>query len=194
MKRGGDDEIGYLVDAFNAMTSDLKRGKEWLERSNDELETRRVYMERVLERIGAGVVSLDRRGRVTTINRSAERVLGVKGVNALGSHYRQVFMPPLIEPARELFREIVRAGLDRLDAQRSVTVSGRLLTLLISVSVLTDRDGKELGMVLVFEDLTELLKAQKLAAWRERSGRIPTARSWSQAIGFRSRSRARRTG
>jgi len=157
VKRGGDDEIGYLVDAFNAMTSDLKRGKEWLERSNDELESRRVYMERVLERIGAGVVSLDRRGRVTTINRSAERVLGVKGVNALGSHYRQVFMPPLI----------LQAGRDRLDAQRSVTVSGRLLTLLISVSVLTDRDGKELGMVLVFEDLTELLKAQKLAAWRE---------------------------
>jgi two-component system nitrogen regulation sensor histidine kinase NtrY len=167
VKRGGDDEIGYLVDAFNAMTSDLKRGKEWLERSNDELESRRVYMERVLERIGAGVVSLDRRGRVTTINRSAERVLGVKGVNALGSHYRQVFTASLIEPAREIFREILQAGRDRLDAQRSVTVSGRLLTLLISVSVLTDRDGKELGMVLVFEDLTELLKAQKLAAWRE---------------------------
>ena len=167
VKRGGDDEIGYLVDAFNAMTADLKRGKERLERSNVELEGRRVYMERVMERVGAGVVSLDKRGRVTTINRSAERMLAIKAEDALGSHYRQVFSPALIEPARELFREIARARIDRVDAQRPVTVGGRLLTLLISVSVLTDRGGKELGMVLVFEDLTELLKAQKLAAWRE---------------------------
>ncbi|MBI2880676.1 MAG: PAS domain S-box protein [Candidatus Tectomicrobia bacterium] len=165
--RGGDDEIGYLVDAFNAMTADLKRGKERLERSNAELERRRVYMERVLERIGAGVVSVDRRGRVTTISRAAERMLGVKAEDALGSHYREVFSPALIEPARELFREIARARADRMEAQRPVTVGGRLLTLLISVSVLTDRDGKALGMVLVFEDLTDLLKAQKLAAWRE---------------------------
>ncbi len=165
--REGDDEIGYLVDAFNAMTADLKRGKEWLEQSNTELESRRVYMERVLERIGAGVVSLDRRGRVTTINRAAEAMLGIQGVEVLDSHYRRVFSPALIEPARELFREIARSRLDRLEAQRSVTVGGRLLTLLISVSVLTDWEGKGSGMVLVFEDLTELVKAQKLAAWRE---------------------------
>ncbi|MFQ5911628.1 MAG: ATP-binding protein [Nitrospinota bacterium] len=167
VERGGDDEIGYLVDTFNAMTADLRRGKEKLERSNAELERRRVYMERVLERVGAGVVSLDRRGRVTTINRSAERMLGVWVQDALGLHYRQVFSPALIAPARELFREIARARLDRLDAQRPVTVGGRLLTLLLSVSLLSDGDGKGVGMVLVFEDLTELLKAQKLAAWRE---------------------------
>ena len=165
--REGDDEIGYLVDAFNAMTADLKRGKEWLEQSNTELESRRVYMERVLERIDAGVVSLDRRGRVTTINRAAEAMLGIQGADVLGSHYRQVFSPALIEPARELFREIARGRLDRLEAQRPVTVGGRLLTLLISVSVLTGLEGKEAGIVLVFENLTELVKAQKLAAWRE---------------------------
>lgn len=165
--REGDDEIGYLVDAFNAMTADLKRGKEWLEQSNTELESRRVYMERVLERIDAGVVSLDRRGRVTTINRAAEAMLGIQGADVLGSHYRQVFSPALIEPARELFREIARGRLDRLEAQRPVTVGGRLLTLLISVSVLTGSEGKEVGIVLVFENLTELVKAQKLAAWRE---------------------------
>ncbi|MFQ5692063.1 MAG: PAS domain-containing protein, partial [Nitrospinota bacterium] len=167
VERGGDDEIGYLVDAFNAMTADLKRGKEWLEQSNRELERRRVYMERVLERIGAGVVSLDRGGRVTTLNRSAERMLRVRVEDALGRHYRQVFSPAIIESARELFREVARNRLDRLEAQRPVTVGGRLLTLLISLSLLTDRDGKELGIVLVFEDLTELIKAQKLAAWRD---------------------------
>lgn len=167
VERGGDDEIGYLVDAFNTMTADLKSGKEWQEQTNAELESRRVYMERVLERIGAGVVSLDRRGQVTTLNRAAETMLGVRGDEALGSHYRVVFSPALIEPARELFREIARGSLDRLEAQRPVTVGGRLLTLLINVSVLTDHEGKEAGMVLVFEDLTELLKAQKLAAWRE---------------------------
>jgi two-component system nitrogen regulation sensor histidine kinase NtrY len=167
VEREGDDEIAYLVDAFNAMTADLKRGKEHLEQSNAELEARRVYMERVMERIGGGVVSVDRRGRVTTINRSAERMLGVKAKDALESHYRHVFTPALIDPVRQLFRELAKTRVDRLESQRQVTVGGRLLTLLISLSVLTDRDGKELGMVFVFEDLTELLKVQRLAAWRE---------------------------
>ena len=169
-----DDEIGMLVDSFNKMTSDLQRSQQELERTNVdlrhtnvELDQRRSYMETVLENITTGVLSLDPRGRITTFNRAAERILGIDAAGAKGRHYRAVFRSDHLDPVRALMKKMNENGAASTASQMHLTSGGRNLTLITSVTRLQDREGSFLGMVIVFDDLSELIKAQRTAAWQE---------------------------
>jgi two-component system nitrogen regulation sensor histidine kinase NtrY len=169
-----DDEIGWLVQSFNRMTEDLRASKVALEQANAELmannrelEARRSYMETVLENVAAGVISLDKHGRVSTVNRSAEMMLGIDGPAARGRAYRQVFSADHLEAIRGLIKRMAHRRRESIADQIHLVVGGRVLTLLVSISLLRDSQGRYLGMVLVFDDLTELLRVQKLAAWRD---------------------------
>jgi len=169
-----DDEIGLLVRSFNQMTKDLRTGKMALERANEELrennrelEARRGYMETVLENVAAGVISLDKYGRVSTINTSAQLMLEVGAAIAKGRTYRHIFRAVPLDPIRRLIRRMGSNRRESISDQVQLVLGGRVLTLLVNISLLRDSAGRYLGMVLVFDDLTELLKAQKLAAWRE---------------------------
>jgi two-component system, NtrC family, nitrogen regulation sensor histidine kinase NtrY len=169
-----DDEIGWLVRSFNQMTEDLRTSKMALEKANEELqennqelEARRSYMETVLENVAAGVVSLDKHGRVTTINRSAEAMLGIDAYHTRSRTYRHVFSATHLDSIRGLIKRMASSRRESIADQVQLFVDGRVLTLLVNISLLRDSDGRYLGMVLVFEDLTELLRVQKLAAWRD---------------------------
>lgn len=173
------DEIGTLVEAFNKMTYDLKTSKIQVEESNValqhtnlELEQRRKYMEIVLENVAAGVVSFDREGRITTVNKSAERMLDVQAANVLGKNYRKVLRPEYRKMARELIKEINASRSESIEKQMEITLKDKVLTFLASVNILRDEKGEYLGMVAVFDDLTQLIKMQRLAAWREVARRI----------------------
>lgn len=173
------DEIGTLVEAFNRMTHDLKTGKAQLEESNLalqltnlELEQRRKYMEIVLENVAAGVISLDKEGKITTVNKSAERMLDVEAAAILGKNYRKVLQPEYRKIARELIKEINAARSESIEKQMEITLQDKVLTVLASVTILRDEGGEYLGMVAVFDDLTHLIKMQRLTAWREVARRI----------------------
>lgn len=169
-----DDEIGMLVDSFNKMTADLHRSQQELERTNAdlrqtnvELDQRRSYMETVLENITTGVLSLDPKGRITTFNRAAERILGIDAASAKGRHYRTVFRSDHMDPVRALMKKMNDNGATSTTAQMQLSSGGRKITLITSVTHLQDREGNFLGMVIVFDDLSELIKAQRTAAWQE---------------------------
>ncbi|HSF31943.1 MAG TPA: ATP-binding protein, partial [Candidatus Tectomicrobia bacterium] len=169
-----DDEIGWLVNSFNHMTGDLHAGKMALEKANEELkdnnqelEARRNYMETVLEHVAAGVISLDKHGRVSTLNRSAQMMLGIDAQATRGRAYRHVFSAAHLDSIRRLIKRMASSRRESIADQIQLLVGGRVLTLLVSISLLRDGDGRYLGMVLVFDDLTELIRAQKLAAWRD---------------------------
>lgn len=169
-----NDEIGWLVHSFNQMTSDLRASKmavekanEELQENNRELEARRGYMEAVLESVAAGVISLDKHGHVSTINRSAESMLGVAAEIVRGRTYRHAFSASHLDPIRDLVKRMARNRRESIADQVQLVVGGQVLTLLVSISLLRDSDSHYLGMVLVFDDLTELMRAQKLAAWRD---------------------------
>jgi two-component system nitrogen regulation sensor histidine kinase NtrY len=173
------DEIGTLVSAFNKMTNDLKTGKAQLEtsnvalqRTNLELDQRRKYMEIVLENVAAGVVSFDKSGRITTINKSAERMLDIQVEDILGENYRKVLQPAYRKIARELIKEINTSRSESIQKQMEITLEDKVLTVLASVNILRDEEGEYLGMVAVFDDLTHLIKMQRLSAWREVAKRI----------------------
>ncbi|MDA0691789.1 MAG: ATP-binding protein [Nitrospinae bacterium] len=168
------DEIGILVDSFNKMTNQLNEGRlniqhahEDLKVTNLELEQRRYYIETILENIGAGVVSVDKKGRVTTFNKAAEKILGAKAEEVFGCSYREAFDPSFHGPIRLMTKQIN----DKLEAsvkeQIDLRVGDSNLTLLVNIQVLKDPDEKYLGLVIVFEDLTQLIKTQKIAAWQE---------------------------
>jgi two-component system nitrogen regulation sensor histidine kinase NtrY len=166
-----DDEIGWLVQSFNQMTGDLRASKiaanAELKDNNQELEARRSYMETVLENVAAGVISLDKQGRVSTMNRSAQVMLGVDARATHGRAYRHVFSAAHLDSIRGLIKRMASSRRESIADQVQLIVGGRVLTLLVNIALLRDSDGRYLGMVLVFDDLTELIRVQKLAAWRD---------------------------
>jgi len=169
-----DDEIGFLVRSFNQMTRDLREALFGLERSNSELEQRRRYMEIVLRNVDAGVVSLDAEGRIGTINPAALRLLGVPPDAAvLGSKVEEVVgRPEILDVVRELSGQ-TRAGVRESVRQQALVPDGDdVLTLLVTLSLLQDEDGNPLGSVLVFDDYSQEVRAQRMAAWREVARRI----------------------
>jgi two-component system nitrogen regulation sensor histidine kinase NtrY len=175
----GDDEIGVLVSSFNRMTDDLGRSKHQLEEAyldlsdkHTELEDRRVYIETVLEAITTGVVSFDPQGRLTTINRAAARMLGVNEATAPGRLLEDVFAGPDLRPVVAQVQRTRRANASSTELAVHVRRGGAALSLVASATALRGPDNEYAGTVVVLDDLTELLKAQRVAAWREVAQRI----------------------
>jgi len=169
-----NDEIGLLVHSFNKMTRDLRDAHGGLERTNAELDRRRRYMEIVLRNVGAGVVSLDASGVVSTINPSAQRLLGiVPGTMVVGRKLDDVLeRPEHVEIVRDLSSHL-RAGVrESIRRQVQAPLGDEMLTLLVTMTLLQDEDGRSLGMVIVYDDYSQLVKAQRMEAWREVARRI----------------------
>lgn len=169
-----DDEIGILVDSFNQMTAELKNSKreidkanEELMRSNIELQRRRNYTETVLDNIATGVISIDSAGSVTTINKAAEKILEINAKNFRDVNYSEAFDSPQLGAISDLINNARQNGESTFKEQLQIMMNRGVITILSTVTPLRDSGGDFLGMVIVFEDLTELIKAQKLAAWRE---------------------------
>jgi two-component system nitrogen regulation sensor histidine kinase NtrY len=174
-----DDEIGVLVQSFNRMTDDLGESKKRLEEAyldlsdkHTELEDRRRYIETVLEAITTGVVSFDPLGRLTTINRAAARMFGVVEAVAVGKLLEEVFVGPAFREVVSLVQRAPRAKDGAIEQELQLRHGGATLSLLASATALRGPDGEYAGAVVVFDDLTELLKAQRVAAWRQVAQRI----------------------
>jgi two-component system nitrogen regulation sensor histidine kinase NtrY len=173
------DEIGTLIESFNRMTGDLQGSKFKLEdanrslrQTNVELDRRRAYIETVVETIAAGLLSIDRNGIVTTFNPSGERILGLSADWIRDRPVNEVF--------KEFGLDVFQAVYDRMQAddrddwslEGQVDVQGKPVKIRLSGSRMRDEANKDLGYVLIFDDLTELIKAQKVAAWQEVARRV----------------------
>ncbi len=174
-----DDEIGLLVKSFNRMTEDLKAGKSKLEianldlrRTNTELDQRRRYIEIVLSNVAAGVISIDKLGKIVSINRIAAEILGTDEGHALGKNYKEVLRQEDREVFREMIREMSDMGIETIEKQVRIEVLDKMMTILVNLNALRDDSGNYLGMVAVLDDITHLLKAQRMFAWKEVAKRI----------------------
>src|SRR5574341_147416 len=174
-----DDEIGALVQSFNRMTDDLAESKRRLEEAfvelsdkHTELEDRRRYIETVLEAITTGVVSFDPLGRLTTINRAAARMFGLSEATAVGRLLEEVFPGPEMKDVVTLVHRTRRPKGGAIEQELHLRRRGATLSILGSATALRGPEGEYAGAVVVFDDLTELLKAQRVAAWREVAQRI----------------------
>jgi len=173
------DEVGMLVNSFNRMTMDLKTSKNRLEKANKELmgsnlelEQRRLYMEIVLANVAAGVVSADAGGKILTINKSAERMLDIRAEEIIGKQYKEILSEDYCKVIDGFLKDEALFQKGYIEKQIGLSAGNRRLTLLVSLNVLRDDRGRYLGLVVVFEDLSEIEKAQRMAAWREVARRI----------------------
>ena len=163
----GEEEFGALVESFNQMTSDLALSSETLTNTNRELSHRREYMEKVLEHIGTGVFSLNREKIVTTFNRSAEEILGIPRSFVLGRPLGEVIHPAFHTFDLWIDRVLMSGG---LHVEEEVTVGTEPpQTFRMRYNRFEDPGA---GAVVVFDDVTTLLNAQKALAWREVAQRI----------------------
>ncbi len=169
-----DGEVGILVDAFNNMTRELLANKKKIEaasedlrRSSSEIDRRRRYMEAMLENIGTGVVSINRRGQITVLNKAAGELLQFDPHWAFGRYFHEVFQSEHLRPIRQLLRIMREEERASVSDQVEIVIGGRVLTLRASLTLLRSADGNRLGAVVVFDDMTALIRAQKVAAWSE---------------------------
>lgn len=175
----GDDEIGSLVDSFNKMTNDLRLNRDQLEltsnklrEQNLEIEEKRQYMEIVLKNISTGVVTLDEGGFITTINKSAEKMLTVSAAQIVGRNYARLLQGRYLKMAEKIVQDFKIVYNEAVELPLRVTIDGRPRSFMLHISSLKNDSGRHIGIVVVFDDLTELEKAQRTAAWREVARRI----------------------
>ena len=172
------DEFGSLIEAFNSMAGELAANRRRLERSADELERkhldvegRKRYVETILDRIATGVVSVDALGRIRTANSAAARLLGVDA-SVAGLPASEAFGNHDLQPLADVIDEALRSRGDVRPRDVSLTRGGRELHLAIMATPLRRDDGGSDGVVIVFDDVTPLIRAQKVAAWREVARRL----------------------
>ncbi len=177
--RVADDEMGSLVTSFNKMTRDLRSNRQQLELSarmlreqNIEIEARRQYMEIVLINVSAGVVTLDAGGFITTMNKSAERLIHMKSIDIINKSYKTVLNDRYLTLANDIINNLNDSLSKSLELPLKVTIQGRPRSFMLHINALKNDTGQHMGIVVVFDDLTELEKAQRMAAWREVARRI----------------------
>jgi two-component system nitrogen regulation sensor histidine kinase NtrY len=174
-----DDEIGILVDSFNQMTADLAKHKAELthanldlQRSNQELAQRRATMEALLQNLTAGVLSVDEDDRVAIANPAALKILGLEARDLLDRRVGDALAQERLAPLGTLMGWHMRARRGARNEAVQIQREGQPVYVQASLSPLRDRDGRYQGMVLVLDDATDLIRAQRALAWREVARRI----------------------
>ncbi len=174
-----DDEISFLVQSFNRMISDLKESRTRLDsynrrlsRQNRELQQRGRYIEALLNNITSGVISMDPEGRIGTVNRVAQEILGVDSSFLVGKKVMDLLSGELATMMAEAVAQMRTDPVSQWQRQLDLALGDRQRRLLVNVVSLVGEGEEAAGVVAVFEDITELEKMQRMKAWREVARRI----------------------
>jgi two-component system nitrogen regulation sensor histidine kinase NtrY len=166
------DELGTLIDSFNQMISDLRDSQFHIAQKTAELENRKQYIETVLQNITTGVITLDSEGRITTINSSAREMLTLAEKNPVGKDYREVLVDGKYGEIVKNIAWGIKNKYRLPDKEITIVSNGQTTTLALAVSPLPQTNGDFSGMIVVFDNLTQLIKAQKIATWKEVAQRV----------------------
>ena len=161
----GSDEIHQLVTSFNMMTQDLKT-------TLGALDEHSRYVEVVLSNVSAGVISVDAAGVVTTVNRRAGKLLQLDPGLVVGKYYRSLLNFEHLQILDQILTTLQRHQAQTLQKEVRLDVKGESLLMQMNLTLLKDEKKRDLGMVLVFDDLTVLMNAQRASAWRDVARRI----------------------
>ncbi|MDG1290606.1 MAG: PAS domain-containing sensor histidine kinase [Lentibacter sp.] len=162
----GDDEISQLSRLFNQMTRQLKGQRDRLLENTEQIELRRRMFDSVLSSVTSGVVGLDAEGRVAFVNRSAERLLDWESTK--DTLELRVAVPEF----GPIFEAVLQSSSGIVQDEVKVTRAGHLENLLVRMSVREGEGGQIEGYVVAFDDVTDLVSAQRMAAWGDVARRI----------------------
>lgn len=162
----GDDEISMLGQYFNQMTRQLKGQRDTLLENTRQIEHRQRLFDSVLTSVTSGVVGLDTEGRITFVNRSAERLLDWHGSR------EEMPLNVAVPEFGPLFDKLRKEGREIAQEEIKVTRSGQVEHLLVRLSRRRQSDETDEGYVVAFDDVTNLVSAQRTAAWGDVARRI----------------------
>jgi two-component system nitrogen regulation sensor histidine kinase NtrY len=162
----GDDEIASLGRLFNQMTRQLKGQREALVETHAQTETRRRLFDSVLSNVTAGVIGLDSDGDIDFVNRAAERLLD------FADGQSDVPLAAAVPEFAPLFNRLRDSSGNAVQEEVRLTRKGKLESLLVRLSVRRSEAGDLEGYVVAFDDVTDLVSAQRMAAWGDVARRI----------------------
>ncbi|OGW44850.1 MAG: hypothetical protein A2Y66_06810 [Nitrospirae bacterium RBG_13_41_22] len=165
------DEIGLLVHSFNHMVKELKDGKESLQVAYLESNKRRLFMENILDNINSGVIMLDTSGNILMINGAACSILNTNPEAVVHKHYRELMSLIQSKDLQNLVKGIEGREFKPVSREVEAIVGNRRTILRVFITSLKDSQ-KYIGMLVVFNDITDVIKAQKAIAWQEIARRI----------------------
>jgi nitrogen fixation/metabolism regulation signal transduction histidine kinase len=168
----GSDELGFLVESFNQMIRNLAQAHDDAQRSQALVESQRTYLETVLARLSSGVIIVDQTGRLQTCNTAASQILEINLQEYVGADSEWI---AIVQPSLQDFIGIISPHLMTIgDWRQEITWFGKTgrCILLCRGSSLPDAVGVRGGHVIVFDDITNLVKAERDAAWAEVARRL----------------------
>jgi two-component system nitrogen regulation sensor histidine kinase NtrY len=167
-----DDEIGLLINSFNKMLDDIQKGKYSLEVAYKESDRRRLSMESILQSINTGVMFFDRSGRIMTINDAACNMLNIDRNNFKEKTHKDLMMKLKSDELSDMVKRLSEKGFGAINKEIHIYINGRPMDLSVYMSILKDADDRFIGTLVVFDDLTEVIMAQRALAWQEVAKRI----------------------
>lgn len=167
-----DDEIGLLINSFNKMLDDLQDGKQSLEMAYRESDRRRLGMETILESIKSGVIFFDRSGKIMTLNNAACSMLNVKRGSIEGKGHKDLMSTLQSSELGSMVKRLIEKGFGSVEKELHIYIHGRPMDLRVYITIIKDSEEKLVGTLAVFDNLTEIIMAQRALAWQEVAKRI----------------------
>jgi two-component system nitrogen regulation sensor histidine kinase NtrY len=175
----GSREINELVSSFNQMTSKLETSEREVQEANQSLHQTLArlnehsrYIEVVLSTVSTGVISIDPEGKITMINRHAAKLLETPSERLVGKPLSKVLQAEYYQILENMIQQMRLHQAESIQREVRFQIRGRSIPLQMTLSFLTDENHLEIGKVMVFDDLTPVLGAQRAAAWTEVARRI----------------------
>lgn len=160
-----DDEIGLLIESFNKMLDDLQHGKLSLEKAY-------AGMEAILENINSGVIFLERSGRIATINNAACSMLNQSRADIVGKGHKELLEKIKSNELASMVKTLEEKDFKSTEKEIHVYIDGRPVDLRVYITILKDSKSNFMGILVVFDDLTEIITAQRALAWQEVAKRM----------------------
>jgi two-component system nitrogen regulation sensor histidine kinase NtrY len=156
----GQDEIGTLVMAFNAMAKDLKIAK-------DEIEEKKRYMEVILDNVATGIISTDKLGNIRFLNKAAQNILGIEKETWTGTSLKEIFGDDFRKHMKFFLKEARVADHGSVTREMRLNLKNDVTYVRASLTILKGQASKTEGFVIAFDDITHIVRAERLATWRE---------------------------
>lgn len=167
-----NDEIGLLINSFNGMIVDIRQSKLSLEEAYRESDIGRLTLEAILENINTGVIFIDNKGIIMTVNNSASKILEIDCREFVGMDYRKFITYIESQELLTIIHKISESRFKFVEKEIKITIGEKSMHLRLSLMAMEDYQSIPMGVLVVFEDLTELIKAQRAMAWQEVARRM----------------------
>jgi len=159
-----EDEMGILINSFNEMVKNLKAGKE-------SIQSAYLYLKNILDNINSGVIMLDIKGEISMINGAACMILGLRHDEVINKNYNELLSKIDSQEIKEIVKSIEGRQFRPVKKQVSTMIGDKKLSLNIFITSLKDNE-KYIGMLVVFDDITEAIEAQKALTWQDAAKKI----------------------